>query len=815
VAHTSLSSRDVHWLQQRRRAAVVGLVAAVALASLLAGFGPPRARRGPSAATAGLEPIAKADPIGIEQWSDRFATRIAAGEWTGLVSDLDGLREIFPDLYARNRLAYLHGRARVEAGEHGAGRKALEPFLAAGDPLRDLALYHSARAAAAQALPEDAARLREALIFEHADSPWRGRAVEEQLEWLGTRQDVAALDALLERLGRGTEPALRRDVQSRAVAALASRGDEQAIARGRRLLKEGTSDDAAERVALALDRAEWLDAMDPLDWLAMGESLRTGRHFERAVALLRRALQALPGKREEILFAIARVHFAEENYALAESVFLEGAQVAAKGESRANFYYNASRCAQLLGDDARAEQQLGQAIAHGGASTRTSSALTQRARLRAKQKRWDAAIADARAVQRRFANTHATVEATLALALSLFDAGRNEAALRELDGIKPRRLEKAEVPEVQYWRARSLEERQPRQAVRAYLKVLRADTPTHFAYFARARLNGLSAAARAELQELEAQAGRAEAKGDLPAARRARTDAALLAPPDERAPTLERLEALYRQQGDYRSVLELPPPQYPKFPLAAREGEDPARGELLLAMGLFDDAPERILKDYPLHPLSQAIARAEALRRAGASRASIYAAEVAQEDVPDDYVPQLLPRLVRELLYPRYFLPRIEEQSRRHGADARLVLSIMREESRFNPRAKSPAAARGLLQFILTTARQVGSAVGRGEIAPQDLYDPQVIIELGAKYVGDLLRRFEGNRYATAAAYNAGPNQAALWARMAAGAGDDFYLSAINFDETKNYVRKVMNSYERYGEIYEQKPPAGGIRAQP
>ena len=66
-----------------------------------------------------------------------------------------------------------------------------------------------------------------------------------------------------------------------------------------------------------------------------------------------------------------------------------------------------------------------------------------------------------------------------------------------------------------------------------------------------------------------------------------------------------------------------------------------------------------------------------------------------------------------------------------------------------------------------------------------------------------------------AAAYNAGPNQARLWARMAPAPGDDMFLSAINFDETKDYVRKVLNSYERYGEIYENQPPAGGVRPDP
>ena len=139
----------------------------------------------------------------------------------------------------------------------------------------------------------------------------------------------------------------------------------------------------------------------------------------------------------------------------------------------------------------------------------------------------------------------------------------------------------------------------------------------------------------------------------------------------------------------------------------------------------------------------------------------------------------------------------------------------MREESRFNPRAKSAAAARGLLQFIITTARDVGKAIGLVQVSPDDLYDPRVVIQLGAKYIGDLLKQFDRDPYQAAAAYNAGPFQAKLWARMAPGPGDDLYLSSINFDETKDYVRKVLNSYERYGEIYDKQPPAGGVQATP
>ena len=90
-----------------------------------------------------------------------------------------------------------------------------------------------------------------------------------------------------------------------------------------------------------------------------------------------------------------------------------------------------------------------------------------------------------------------------------------------------------------------------------------------------------------------------------------------------------------------------------------------------------------------------------------------------------------------------------------------------------------------------------------------------MIIRLGAKYVSTLGKQLGGDSYKIAGAYNAGPHQVALWSRLAAGPGDDFFLTAINFDETKNYVRKVMNSYKRYAELYGGAGPQGGIRPEP
>lgn len=764
--------------------------------------------------------VSEAAELPVQSWTARFRDQEEKGAWAALDSDLDVIRKANPDLYERYRLGYLQARARIAHGDLDGGLQALGPYLADGHPFRDLALYYAAQVAQAQGKKDDATRLRDTLVTEFPKGTYRQAALDQLVTSLSISPDPQAIATLADKVRGTVDAATARDLDSRVLAARAAKADEGAIKDGLHFLRGGNlADDAADRVASALDRPEWLDKLSAEDLALIGESARNARHFDRAVELLRRALPQLPAKRDDLLFSIGRADFGREHYQDAEKTFLDGAQGARDGEARANFLYNASRCAQLLGDDARAERDLTSAILAGGKTTRASSALTQRIRIRIQQKRLPEALADLRTAQLRFGTTHAAVEAALAYAVGALGAGKPVLALRELERIKPRLLDKKDVPEVQYWKARAVEASDPALAARVYLKVLRADTPTHFAFFARHRLaqEPLASRLREEAKARAAEVQRLLDAGQLEAARAAQTDAALLAPPDQEPAELQRLADVYRRLDAYKSILEMPAPEYPHFPLAL--GGDPAaapdRLDLLLAMGLFDDATDLVLVRYPLHPLAPGIARAEALRRGGASRASIYAVEVSREDTPADFVPQLLPRLIRELLYPRYFYDVITTESRKYGADPRLVLSIMREESRFNPRAKSAAAARGLLQFIITTASDVGRAIGLVQVSPEDLYDPHVVIQLGSKYIADLLGQFDRDTYKAAAAYNAGPNQARLWARLSPAAGDDMFLSSINFDETKDYVRKVLNSYERYGELYENDPPTGGVRPEP
>jgi soluble lytic murein transglycosylase-like protein len=454
-----------------------------------------------------------------------------------------------------------------------------------------------------------------------------------------------------------------------------------------------------------------------------------------------------------------------------------------------------------------------EAIAVPGRFGATSAALTQRTRTRLKQKRFSEAQSDLAQLKRLFPNSHGFVEASIAVATALHANGNSASAIRTLDSIPRNLLDAYDPSEIAYWKARALEETNPGAAFELYLDVLRSTVPTHFAYFARHRLQEppLSQRAAEEVRRRSAEVTKFLEAEDVEKALDVQTDVVLLASAAEQGEQLRRLRSIYQQLPKYREVLQLEPKAFPRFP----EVDRTSRLDLLLAMGLFDDAVDGITERYPLRPPESALTRSLALNRGGESRASIYAAEVMMNGIPKDYVPALLPAVLRGLLYPRYFYDYIERDSERYGADPRLVLSIMREESRFNPRAKSAAAARGLLQFIITTARQVGQDLGLVEVSSEDLYDPRIIIQLGAKYVASLLEQFDGDAYRAAAAYNAGPNQVRLWSRLAPAAGDDYFLSAINFSETKHYVRKVLNSYERYGELYEQEGPVGGTRAEP
>lgn len=801
-----------------------GLAGASAALLLLAGS--PVRSPSPASATAAAAPTPAVPPI--DQWSERFVGGRQPGDATGLDGLLEAIRGQRPDDYARYSLGYLHARVKLEAGDAEAARAGLQAFIVPGHPLRELALHWHSQAAAGGGQAEVARQDRWALAVDHPNSPYHGAAVRELARGLAAQRDVAGLESLLQRLPDAAGSPPRRYVQASLVEARLGKGDEAgAVAEGLRLLRDRSNDDAAERIGGDLDRKELRARLSAEDLMLLGETLRAHRQFDRALGLLETAAAALPARRSDLLFAIGRTRFGSEDYAGAEKTYLAGAAATTDAEEVGQFLYHAARAALLMGADARAEAHLTRAAAAlrpvrtarsrrgRGAPTRLALVLVQRLRLRLGQKRMAEAAADLALIQRQFPRSETAFDATVAYAVALVAQGRPREALQALARAKHRR-DAESVAETAYWEGRALERIDPPRAVAAYLRVLRTGGAAPFVGFARQRLGGpLRERSRVDAARLEREAQTLQAAGQIEAARRALTDALLLSMEPEASARRAALGGLYRSLPAYARALDLQPLPFPRLPLpepsppagvagASAPASTSPSGfsgnptDLLLALGLFDDAGEGLVRRYPLEPPASALARAEGLHRAGYPRGAIRAAEAARRGLPEDVPPALLPLLLRERLYPRYYQEAIREDAARFGADERLVLSIMREESRFDTRARSLAAARGLLQLIIGTAREVGREVGLQQVQPEDLYDPRTVIPIGAKYLADLQREFDGNAMKAAAAYNAGPPQVHLWTRLAPGPGDDVFYSTINFGETRAYVAKVLQSYERY-----------------
>ncbi|HEX8845515.1 MAG TPA: transglycosylase SLT domain-containing protein [Pyrinomonadaceae bacterium] len=153
-------------------------------------------------------------------------------------------------------------------------------------------------------------------------------------------------------------------------------------------------------------------------------------------------------------------------------------------------------------------------------------------------------------------------------------------------------------------------------------------------------------------------------------------------------------------------------------------------------------------------------------------------------------------------LYPAPYREAILREATRRGVDPRLLLAIMRQESGFRPRAKSLAAARGLLQLTPDTAAKYAAHVGLNNLQDEDLYRPETSILLGSVYLSELSRQFPDLPEAVAASYNGGEDNAARWLKRAGGRDPGLFAAEVGFEETKNYVQKVMANYRTYKQLY-------------
>ncbi len=138
------------------------------------------------------------------------------------------------------------------------------------------------------------------------------------------------------------------------------------------------------------------------------------------------------------------------------------------------------------------------------------------------------------------------------------------------------------------------------------------------------------------------------------------------------------------------------------------------------------------------------------------------------------------------------FDPLIARQARRHGVDAALVKAVVAAESAFEPDAVSPKGALGLMQVIPETAERYGVADDRKRTVAQKLLDPAINVDVGTRYLRDLLALFADDVALALAAYNAGENTVLKYDRK-----------VPPFPETREFVSLVR----QFHALYRPPPP--------
>ena len=161
----------------------------------------------------------------------------------------------------------------------------------------------------------------------------------------------------------------------------------------------------------------------------------------------------------------------------------------------------------------------------------------------------------------------------------------------------------------------------------------------------------------------------------------------------------------------------------------------------------------------------------------------------------------LTPDDLLRVAYPAAYGDLASAAAKQESISPLLLLALVRQESFFDAEAGSGAGALGLTQVVPATGQQIATTLGIAGFTSNDLYRPKISLQFGASYISTQLASFDGNPYRALAAYNGGPGAASAAADVS-GADDDLFIEELEFDETRLYVRLVMENLARYRQLY-------------
>ncbi|HEY0591248.1 MAG TPA: transglycosylase SLT domain-containing protein, partial [Thermoanaerobaculia bacterium] len=154
-----------------------------------------------------------------------------------------------------------------------------------------------------------------------------------------------------------------------------------------------------------------------------------------------------------------------------------------------------------------------------------------------------------------------------------------------------------------------------------------------------------------------------------------------------------------------------------------------------------------------------------------------------------------------QMYYPLRFEDEIRKTARKNDLDPYLVMALIRQESAFNPNARSRVGAAGLMQIMPRTGDELGTRL-YGRFQQARLLDPEVNVELGTHYLARVIRLFDGNVELALAGYNGGPYRILRWRKEQRGKPLDEFIEGIPLAESRGYVKRITLLRSTYQELY-------------
>jgi soluble lytic murein transglycosylase len=647
--------------------------------------------------------------------------------------------------------------------DHDYGRATKDLTLAADHypGLGDYALFYLAKARAAQADLTGASAALERLRAEYPQSVLTPRGELELAQiFLKLGRNAEALSVATHLVATTSDVALAQNARLVQVEAERAMGSDQQAYQHAMAIREsyprGEADSRARGLAYSIRAANPSVSTVPAFTYHRSEAALLLREGLASLAFdeAQQALTLAPtnADRAELLWIEAQASKADSDRQ--KRALLDYLSIAPRGPDASAVLYDLALVFWKEDEPDRARAMFEKVIAEFPSSSHASGAMLRIGRIYEEQQDYDAARTEYGRLVDRYPGTEAAEDARFRIPWSLYMEHQYPRALASFTAMRNRAEAPGEREMFDYWRARSLERiGDTAGAHEIYARLAQSVESNYYPALAAQHVPAVHAElSAASLPELSAELT-----------------------PRSTSPTvrfhLSRILALRAlgisdlQADEYRALEE-------------EAGEEHSLREFILAGLQAADA------------WYDAIVAATRMSKNGHLSAGV----------------------AQRVRYPRAYWALFSRAAEQRSLDPWLVLALARQESLFNPHARSVSDARGLMQLLPSTGDRIAHQVG--EESSPNLFDPETNVRLGTTYLKNLFDQFQGDRFKAVAAYNGGEHAVEGWTRKFPG-DDDEWVENIGYRETRDYVKKVIGGRREYLLLYPSRDESSAMQSAP